>query len=107
MFNIDPDSGAVSFKSAPNFENPADSDHNNVYLVQVQVSDGANSVTQNIQVSVANVDETQTITSANTINIAENSSSVLNVTATDPEAHFLSFGITGGARASAHSGKDG
>src|SRR5439155_12837438 len=45
------------FLSAPNFEQPTDADHNNVYLVTVQVSDGTNVVTQDVQVTVTNVAE--------------------------------------------------
>jgi Ca2+-binding RTX toxin-like protein len=33
--------GVLTFASAPDFANPTDSDRNNVYVVQVQVSDGA------------------------------------------------------------------
>ena len=96
LFNIDPDSGAVSFKSAPNFENPTDANHDNVYSVQVQVSDGTNLVSQNLSITVANVDESPTITSANTASIAENSTFVVTVTGSDPEGHSPHFGITGG-----------
>ena len=96
LFNIDPDSGAVLFKSAPNFENPMDANHDNVYSVQVQVSDGTNLVTQNLNITVTNVDELPTITSANTASIAENSTFVVTVTGSDPEGHLPHFGITGG-----------
>ena len=96
LFNIDPDSGAVSFKSAPNFENPTDANHDNVYSVQVQVSDGANLVTQNLNITVTNVDESPTITSASTASIAENLAFVGTVTGSDPEGHLPHFGIIGG-----------
>ncbi len=97
LFNIDADSGAVSFKSAPNFENPTDANHDNVYSVQVQVSDGTNLVTQNLNITVTNVDESPTITSASTASIPENTSFVFNVTGSDPDGHSLLYGITGGA----------
>ena len=97
LFNIDPDSGAVSFKSAPNFENPTDANHDNVYSVQVQVSDGTNLITQNLNITVTNVDESPTITSVSTISIAENSTFVVTVTGSDPEGHLPHYGITGGA----------
>ena len=97
LFNIDSASGLLSFKTAPDFENPTDSDHNNVYSVQVQVSDDTNSVTQNIQVSVVNVEEPPTITSASAASIPENTSFVFNVTGSDPEGHSPLYGIVGGA----------
>ena len=97
LFDIDGTTGAVTFKSVPDFENPADANHDNVYLVQVQASDGTNLVTQNLSVSVTDVDESPTITSASTISIAENTSFVVTVTAGDPEGHGPHYGITGGA----------
>ena len=39
-FAIDSSSGVLTFQSAPNFENPADADADNVYEVVVLVSDG-------------------------------------------------------------------
>lgn len=97
LFNIDSASGLLSFKTAPDFENPTDSDHNSVYSVQVQVSDDTNSVTQDIQVSVVNVEEPPTITSASTVSIPENTLFVFNVTGSDPEGHLPLYGIVGGA----------
>lgn len=55
LFDINANSGALSFISAPDFERPADTDHDNVYLVTVQVSDGTNVATQDVQVTVTNV----------------------------------------------------
>ena len=40
LFAIDASTGALSFKTAPDYENPEDSDQDNIYLVQVTVSDG-------------------------------------------------------------------
>ena len=50
--------GTITFRTAPDFENPADADHNNAYLVQVQARDAAGNVsTQTITVNVLNLDE--------------------------------------------------
>ena len=55
-FNINPTSGALRFVSAPDFENPTDTDHDNHYEVTVQVSDGKGGIdTQAITVTVTNV----------------------------------------------------
>ncbi|MBM3203605.1 hypothetical protein FJZ55_06855, partial [Candidatus Woesearchaeota archaeon] len=40
LFNINTSTGVLSFKTAPDFENPADADKNNSYIVDVTVSDG-------------------------------------------------------------------
>ena len=46
--------GALSFAQVPDFENPADADANNVYLVQLAVSDGMTSATLDLAVTVTN-----------------------------------------------------
>ena len=47
--------GALSFALPPDFEVPADADGNNVYLVQLAVSDGTASATLDLAVTVTNV----------------------------------------------------
>jgi glucose/arabinose dehydrogenase len=47
-------SGALSFVAPPDFETPTDSDRNNVYLVQLTVSDGSASTTLDLAVTVTN-----------------------------------------------------
>ena len=56
-FQIDASSGALSFVTAPNFESPADLDHNNSYLVQIRASDGSLSDDQVITVQVGDITE--------------------------------------------------
>ena len=48
-------SGALAFGAAPDFEQPADADTDNVYEMTVQVSDGPNDVTADLVVTVDNV----------------------------------------------------
>jgi hypothetical protein len=50
--------GVLSFKTAPDFESPADANADNVYLVQITVDDGAGgTAVQNIAVTVTDVSE--------------------------------------------------
>ena len=56
-FSIDHSTGALEFVKAPDFENPGDSNHNNTYTVQVNVSDGDLSDTQTIFVHITDVNE--------------------------------------------------
>jgi hypothetical protein len=58
LFQINASTGALSFKAAPNFEQPTDADHNNSYVVQVTASDGASGDNQIITVNVADVPDT-------------------------------------------------
>lgn len=44
--------GALRFVTAPSFESPADADGDNVYAVQLSVTDGTATATQNLQVTV-------------------------------------------------------
>lgn len=44
--------GALSFVAAPDFENPTDADQNNVYLVEIRVSDGKASAVLSLAVTV-------------------------------------------------------
>lgn len=85
-FAINSASGVLSFLAAPNFEQPTDTDHNNVYLLTIQVSDGIDVRTQSLEVTVVNVDDPPTITSAVTASVTENSTTVLIVSAADEEA---------------------
>jgi hypothetical protein len=95
-FAINATTGALAFLTAPNFEAPTDAGVNNIYDVTVQVSDGNGGTdTQAIAVTVTNQNEAQnevpTITSnggGNTaaVSVAENTTAVTTVTATDPDA---------------------
>jgi len=100
-FLISSNSGVLSFISSPDFEVPTDSDSNNVYLVQVRVSDGASSQDQLMSVSVNDVSDNPntapTITSAANVTLPENVTNVMTVTANDVDADTLTFGINSGA----------
>ena len=50
--------GTVTFRQSPDFEAPADSDLDNDYQVTVNVTDGTNTASVVLRVTVANVDET-------------------------------------------------
>jgi Ca2+-binding RTX toxin-like protein len=103
MFSIDAGTGALSFIAAPNFEVPADADADNVYNVIFAASDGANSDTQAISVTVSNVNETLSFTSATSATVAENSTAAMTVTAVDPEGAGITYAIAGGADAALFS----
>ncbi len=54
-FSIDAVTGVLSFVQAPDYENPVDSNGDNIYQVQVRVSDGALTASQTLTVTVTNV----------------------------------------------------
>ena len=53
--------GELTFTTAPDYENPGDADGDNVYKVTVQVSDGDNTDTKDVVVTVKNMDEDGTV----------------------------------------------
>nr|WP_272490884.1 tandem-95 repeat protein [Mesobacterium pallidum] len=62
LFAINAATGALVFVNAPDFEAPRDADGDNVYGVTVSVSDGFETVTQDLSVTVTDVAEAVTIT---------------------------------------------
>ncbi|MEO1549997.1 MAG: Ig-like domain-containing protein [Pseudomonadota bacterium] len=54
--------GELNFRAAPDFETPLDADLNNIYLVEIGVSDGTTTTTQSIEITVADVLEVPVIT---------------------------------------------
>ena len=100
-FSINSATGALSFRTAPDFENPGDSDSNNVYTIDIQASDGQNPVSQSITITVTDVNEVPanlapSFTGSSTFSIAENTTNVGTITARDPENNALSFSVSGG-----------
>ena len=51
-FTIDPDTGEVRFRAAPDFEAPGDADEDNIYDIIVTASDGPNSRNHNVAIMV-------------------------------------------------------
>src|SRR5262245_59544296 len=104
LFAIDATSGALSFVTAPDFEHPGDAGHDNVYDVIVKASDGFLFDTQAISVTVTNAAEFNTppvITSnggnaSAALSVAENTTAVTTVTATDADGDLLSYSLSGG-----------
>lgn len=101
LFDIDSVTGALSFKSAPDFENPGDANTDNAYEVEVSATDKQGNVTkQTVTASVQNVNEiAPVITSIPVFSINENNKTVGTVTATDADAAVsgpLTYSISGG-----------
>ena len=98
-FNIDSSSGALSFANAPDFEIPSDADGDNTYQLNLEASDGANTSSQALSISVTNVNEAPTITSATTVSLDENDNGfTYTVTASDVDADDThTYSIIGGA----------
>jgi len=103
LFNIDANTGVISFKTAPDFENPADADGNNVYFANVLVQDPTGqSDSQFLSIVVKNVAEggvAPVITSSGggssaLVKVKENSSFVVDMQSTDADGDTEGNGIT-------------
>ena len=105
--SLSADGTVKSTSSVPvgDYEVPQDSDHNNVYDLQITATDAQNQTyVRNLSVTVLNVNEAPFITSAATATFAEDTTGqVLDISAQDPdgttEGNGLSYSVTGGADA--------
>ena len=87
---IDSSSGVLTFAAAPDYETKSS------YSATVTVSDGSNSATQDITVSINNLnDNTPSITSSATFAADENQTAIGTVTATDGDGETLVYSISG------------
>ena len=70
--------GELSFRSTPDYERPADSNRDNVYIFTVQVSDGSNYGSLNVTVTVTDLNETNPeVSGMDALSVRENTTSTL------------------------------
>ncbi|MEL7023958.1 MAG: cadherin repeat domain-containing protein [Pseudomonadota bacterium] len=99
LFSLDTNTGVVT-ASTPNnsfnFEDPEDGNSDNVYEQQVRLSDGTNSVTETITVTITDVDEGPEFAAVSELLLDENATGeIVTFVATDPEGGMVSdFQIT-------------
>ena len=97
-FNIS-GAGVLTFASIPDFENPADDDRDNEYLVQVRASDGTNTAPLDVTVNVINstgTEEPTITTTSNPSPYQENGTgTVYTFRATDPQRGTLTWSLLG------------
>ena len=95
LFTIDA-TGVVSFIDAPDFENPNDADSNNVYNITVTATDGTNETTQDVAITVTNVNDNDPIfTSDATADVEENQRLAYTAAATDADGDSLTYSLSG------------
>ncbi len=96
LFNIDVNSGVVTFKTAPDFETPGDAGGNNVYDIVVTANDGTNTTDQAVVITVTNEnDNVPVFTSGATASVAENQTSAYTASATDADGNQISYSLSG------------
>ena len=106
LFGIVANTGVLTFNAAPDFENPGDSGGNNVYDVQVTVTDSAGLTdVQDIAVTVTDV---EAMVANQAFNVAENSANGTSVgtVATTGDSSPLTFSLITPASIIAGGGGD-
>ena len=98
LFHINAQTGVIAFKNAPDFENPADADGNNVYFVNVLLQDSDGQAdSQFLAITVENVSETgrtPEITTDSVARVVEGNLFALDIEATDPDGDREGDGLT-------------
>jgi VCBS repeat-containing protein len=98
-FSVNSSTGELRFITAPDFEQPADGNRDNVYVVTVKASDGDSTATQRFKIKITNEnDNTPVITSYNgnatvSLQLPENTVQVTTVTATDADSTAVTYSI--------------
>jgi hypothetical protein len=91
LFNIDADTGALTFIEAPDFETRTD------YKVRVRADDGSEQIEQVLTVNVTNVDEAPTFRTDIVLTVVENETAVTlegdAPLATDTEGNAIAYSL--------------
>ena len=98
LFIIDPNTGVVSFREAPDFEAPGDDGGDNVYDIVVRASDGTNHSDQRVAITVTDINEDgnpPVFTSPATADVAENQTLAYTAVATDADGDPLTYSLSG------------
>lgn len=98
LFEIDSQTGQLTFRNAPDFEAPLDENGDNSYDVTVVVSDGESTVEKQLRVQVADLAETNNnpptftnISESQIILVTEGNSQVIDIDAEDPDGDSITY----------------
>ena len=96
-FTIGSNNGELTFRNIPDYENPADSNRNNEYLVTIVATDQDNLKGRlEVTVTVSDVNEAPTVTGNQSLSFPENGTrSVATYRAADPENDSLTWSVSG------------
>ena len=80
--------GVLTFNTVPDFEDKKDHNTDNVYEVTVVASDGTNKETQDVRITITNVNEAPVLTVVEEVTFAEGGTgTVVTFEVTDPDAN--------------------
>ena len=90
------DTGELTFKSPPNYEERADTNRDNVYDLNIEAYDGTHTDTLKVSITVTDVNETPVVTGQSSVDYAENGTGPVDTyTATDPENEQITWSLGG------------
>ncbi|MDH5326458.1 MAG: hypothetical protein OEZ68_06460 [Gammaproteobacteria bacterium] len=93
--------GVLQFRSAPDFENALDENADNIYETRISVSNDSQSTTFDLSIVVIDVppdtpaNSAPVILNGNRLKVAENTTQVVNIIATDKEEEAITITIGG------------
>jgi len=102
LFNIHPTTGVLSFVSTPDAEAAIDADANNIYVVDVRITDGQVNDIQTLSVTVTDVNDNVVAIISDgggataSVSVNENTSTATTIVATDDISSSVVYSITGG-----------
>lgn len=98
LFSVNYTTGEIIFITAPDFENPQDSNSDNTYELVIAASNGSVRTEQALSISVTDVnDVSPVVATTSPLTILENSTSVVTLAATDADSSVFTYTLTGGA----------
>ena len=101
VFNLDEDSGVLTFKEPPDAEDPGDANTDNIYLISVTAYDILYGISLDVAVTVSGVDEPPEVSGPDIVTLEENGATFVgSYTATDPEDAAVSWELLAGPDAS-------
>jgi hypothetical protein len=95
VISIGSTSGALSFNSPADFENPADDGGDNVYNVTARVGDGSAFDARDLVITVTNNNDAPVISSGGSYSVTENVTVIGSVDATDADGDTLTYSLSG------------
>ena len=93
LFEFDGESGEVTFKAAPSFDNPQDADQNNIYSITILASDEYGNVTEQIVTITVTKNDLPIFTSIPVTNVDESQVYTYSITTSDPDSEDIN--VTG------------
>ena len=90
-------SGAITFKTNPDFETPTDTNSDNTYEITIEASDGTDTVTDDLIITILDVENegNPIIDGLSSQSISENDSIGISFTVTDPQNDTITYSLTG------------